>query len=279
MCRLVLANLFLFASASIAAASPPDVCTFKVATTPDFCQTDKEGKFHDNGKNFCGPTAVCNSFVWLADHGFPNLLDKTGGLKNGQIALIHLLANEEQMDTVSKDGTGPRKLMIGIKRYVESKGYEPSRLKCQGWRPLAKPFSSEQSTVSLDWLREGIADPCGAAWINIGWYQRGEEPQTWVRKGGHWMTIAGYGVNENGDNDPVAFVAYDPAPRSGKGNVAHYFHVEEIQSGKLMGEEKGLPRDAAGNYKIIDGIVPKKGMDAVIIDSAVVLILKKPAEK
>jgi hypothetical protein len=81
-------------------------------------------------------------------------------------------------------------------------------------------------------------------------------------------------VNANGDRDPSAFVAYDPAPRSGKGVVAHYFHVQEILTSKLTGDEKGLPRSAGGQYKIADGIIPKKGMDVVIIDAAVILTLK-----
>ena len=260
--------------ASVAIATPPESCTYKILSTPDFCQTDKLGKFHDNGKNFCGPAAVSNSFVWLAENGFPNLFDKVSNSKQGQISLINTLADREWMKTVSKDGTGPRDLMSGIKKYVEAKGYEPDRLDCQGWRPVGGSFSSKSPTVSLDWLREAIADPRGAAWINIGWYQHGKVKDELVRAGGHWMTLVGYGVNAKGDRDPSAFVAYDPAPRSGKGVVAHYFHVQECIAGSLVGDEKGLPRSAVGHHKIVDGIVPKSKMDVVIIDAAVILTLK-----
>ena len=35
----------------------------KSESTPDFCQTEKAGNFHNGGREFCGPVAMSNSLI------------------------------------------------------------------------------------------------------------------------------------------------------------------------------------------------------------------------
>ena len=42
----------------------------KVATMPDFCQTDSAyGSLPNKGRSYCGPAAVSNALLWQAQNG------------------------------------------------------------------------------------------------------------------------------------------------------------------------------------------------------------------
>ena len=59
----------------------------KASQVPDFLQTDREAGFARSGSQFCAPTAVSNSLMWLADHGYEDLR-AAGNAKQAQIAMI-----------------------------------------------------------------------------------------------------------------------------------------------------------------------------------------------
>src|SRR5947209_6039965 len=73
------------------------VHTEKVAGTPHFYQGDLLAGFPGDGRNYCCPVAVSDSFVYLASHGFPKLLPAgvagAADPAEAQIALIRKLAS------------------------------------------------------------------------------------------------------------------------------------------------------------------------------------------
>jgi hypothetical protein len=267
MARAFLGTLVLLA----AWADPPGVYTDKLRNTPDLCQTDKEANFPGGGGTFCAPVAVSNGLMALSARGFPKLRPAGSTAKQSQIRLVQTLARPEFMD--ADDGAGPLGVMRGLKKYVEQAGYRIVRLQHQGWRKGGRPAVAE--TPELRWIKEGIADPSGAVFLNIGWYTYEPTSKEYRRTGGHWMTLAGYGVTKTGHKDPNTLLIHDPAPRTGASGVTQYVRVEKLTAGTLTGNDAPLPRSAAGFYRMGEGMVVKKGRDAAILDAVVVLVVGK----
>jgi hypothetical protein len=276
------------------AAETPAVCTAKIAATPDFCQTDKAGKFDRGGSVFCGPVAVSNSLVWLSQNGFPKLLppaevaqdstngngsvngdDKLAANKAAQIELIRTLGSAGFMETEGRDGTSATRLMRGLHKYVVEHGYQIDHLEYRGWSNVNKKLKPSDEKPSLDWMKQYISQPGGAAWINIGWFQYDDAMKTYQRSGGHWITLVGYGITAEGQADDSVLIVHDPAPRSGPGLVTQHMRVAEIAEGKLVHNANKLTAAAAGRHQVKDGFVIKKNNDAAVLDGVVVAVVKK----
>lgn len=290
----MLSSLLVAVLLSATAADIPPVCTAKIAAMPDFCQTDESGKFDNGGKVFCGPVAASNSLVWLAQHGYPKLLptmevksDNGNGLSDGdpkvaaqkaaQIELIRTLGSPDFMETEGRDGTSATRLMRGLKKYVTSRGYEIEKLEYRGWSNINKTFKFTSEQPTLEWMKENIAHPGAAAWLNIGWYKYDPATKVYQRTGGHWITLVGYGITEDGKPDESVLIVHDPSRRSGPGVVTHHMPVTMLTEGKLIHNSSTHSAEAAGYFKSNGAFVVKKGNDAAVIDGVVVMALK--AEK
>jgi hypothetical protein len=267
---------FLFAIGLIISSAVPAVAQTadKDEATPDFCQTDKEGHFDDGGRKFCGPVAVSNSLMCLAQNGFPRLIEDKEPPKQAQIELIRTLGSAGYMATEGADGTGTQHLMQGAAKYVTEHGYQFAKLEYRGWRTASKELKPTQERPSLKWVSEAVANPRGAACVNIGWYTHDAATDTYTRHGGHWMTATGASPEPNDS----LITLHDPAPRSGAGKVTHHAHVELLTSGTLTGTSDHKSTNAAGLFVIRDGIVFKqvvKGEKTYpIIDGIVVMVLR-----
>jgi len=266
--------------------------TEKVTGTPHFYQGDPRGQFAGDGSNYCCPTAVSDSLVYLSEHGFPRLLP--GGNEDreeAQIALINKLASPESMKTNPSTGTDAGEACLGIRRYVEGAGYVCKTLEYRGWRPMPKSAASYAggTAASLEWIKEATANPHGAAWVNIGWYVRGSASGEWKRVGGHWLAVVGYGVDGEGNEDPGILLVDNPAKRPARSErrrngdsageptdeelASDVMTTQEIRQGRLVGNYAGLPRSAAGMYVVSgDGVSKSTKLDA-ILDGAVVLVV------
>lgn len=248
--------------------------TTKSDSTPDFCQTDAEGRFHNGGREFCGPVAISNSIMWLAQNGYARLIDGKEVGKSTQIELIRTLGSSDYMGTDRADGTGPQRLIEGVAKYVRGRGQRLARMEFRGWRDVDTKYKSTKSLPTTEWVHEAIANPRSGACANIGWYTRDNATDTFMRRGGHWMTVTGASAS----NDEATIDLHDPAARSGQGNVTHHAHLDRLTSGTLAGERADLPTKAAGLFVIRDGIVPKqvaKGEKTYpIIDGIVVFVLQ-----
>jgi hypothetical protein len=251
----------------------------KAEKTPDFCQTDKQGNFHDGGRNFCGPVAVSNSLVWLAGQGYPELVDASVDSKKSQIELIRTLASTDYMQTADRDGTGPQRVMEGIYHYVTQRGYEFERLEFRGWIPVPRQYNPDKSRATREAIDEAMAHPRGIAVVNIGWYTHDRATDTYTRHGGHWMTVTGAGINAEGQGDKEAVLLHDPSPRSGRSKATHHSRLVPLSSGQLTGSKRGLPTTAEGVYEVRGGIAAKQVVEGEpthpLVDGVVVAVLRK----
>lgn len=251
--------------------------TEKLNSTGDLTQTARDARLPNAGRTYCGPVAVSNSLMWLADNGFEALAPKLKDHRKAHIEIARSLGSEEYMNTNLKTGTGAGKVLQGLARYIEDKGYEYRYLKFQGWRTHPRKFGMGEAVPELDWIKKGIQGD-SAVLLNAGWYKFNPRTGEYARIGGHWVTLAGFGVDEKGKEDPAILIVHDPAPRCGKG-PNEYVRMELISSGRLTGKQTGLPRSAKGYYKMAGGMHVKSTADFAILDGVVVLKMKEKAAK
>lgn len=251
----------------------PAYYTEKIHSIPDLMQSDKRADFPGGGTQYCCLVAVGNSLMWLDSNGFPDLVENSGSLFDDEVKLVKLLGSKAYMDTSLVNGTGTTKLMRGIKKYVQGRGYEIEQLEYQGWRKHPKEMKTKFPIPRLSWIKEGIVGN-GAVWLNVGWYKYDSSEDKYMRIAGHWVTLVGYGKDENGSINPNTLILHDPSPRAGKHFSNEYATVSKIRNGTLTGEWLGLPRSAVGYYKLGGGMHIKKQADVAIIDGAIALKLR-----
>lgn len=281
-------------------SADPLIYLEKVETTPDLSQKDGIGYLPKNGKGYCAPVAVSNSFAWLSKNGFPELVPSTGSPKMSQIRVAAFLGESEYMKTDSKKGTGPSRVLRGVSRYVTEKGYSHT-LKYQGWRKHPKEFDTGISMPDLTWIKKELPG-YSAVWLNVGWYNYDNSNATYSRIGGHWITFVGFGQDRDGNPNPKMLIIHDPAARSkrtitthryilaakietgnsGKTpmltmNAANYHErMSQTQDGETEENGIGLPRSAEGFYKLTGQLYIQKKADFAILDGVIVLKLDRP---
>ena len=233
----------------------------KASQIPDFLQTDRDAGFANAGSQFCAPTAVSNSLMWLADHGYEEL--RSGSGKKAQIAMIRELSGRGYMNTSPTVGTDAAQLIAGVEAYVTAAGYTISELSYEGWRPVPADAAAGEYPV-LDDIRTYAADDSSAVWLNVGWYTYDEESGNYARNGGHWVTVVGY----EGDD----LLIHDPSPSAGTTFRTQRITLEEITEGELTGNQRNLPHSAAGYYEV--GGEMAKGSKTCILDGVVFLTLE-----
>jgi hypothetical protein len=232
----------------------------KASRTPDFLQTDRDAGLAKSGSQFCAPTAVSNSLMWLAANGYDDLRP-AGGNKQAQISMIRSLSRS--MRTSPTTGTDTEYVLRGVEAYVTEAGYSIAELSFEGWRPVPSDYEAGEYPV-LDDIRTAIADEQSAVWLNVGWYKWDEEDDSYLRNGGHWVTVVGY------DGDDL--LIHDPSPSAGNGFRTQRVSFEELEGGTLTGPHPNLPHEAAGYYEL--GGEMATGSYTCILDGAVFLRLE-----
>jgi len=235
----------------------------KVAGTPDFLQTDSEAGFAKAGSQFCAPTAVSNSLMWLAANGYDDLRPE-GSAKAAQIRMIKTLSGRAYMNTSPQIGTDVAQLLHGVASYIDESGYSIASLTYDGWRP-APEENANGEYPDLDAIRETIAGDSGAVWLNVGWYVYDEDSGDYERRGGHWVTVVGFA----GDD----LLIHDPAPSAGAKKWTQRIELTELAEGNLTGNQRGLPRTAEGYYEVGGEMRVGNGYTC-IVDGAVMLTLE-----
>jgi hypothetical protein len=249
---------------SVSLLGQPSSYRAKVENTPRFLQTDRDAGFENAGDQYCAPTAVSNSLMWLANHGYRKLKPAAASEKAAQIRMIKLLADSELMNTNPEKGTDVSEVITGVQGYIENAGYEIAQLQYSGWRPAPRDVVAGKFP-DLDSVREAIADPRGAAWLNVGWYRYDEDSGNYARSGGHWVTVVGY--------DGHDLLIHDPSPRAGAGFSTQRISLETIEKGRLTGRQANLPRSAKGFF-IVGGEMKVSKNVTCILDGAVVMTLR-----
>jgi hypothetical protein len=167
-------------------------------------------------------------------------------------------------------GTGVGSMLRGATRYARARGLRVVRAHALGWRPVERAWRSRSDEPLLDAIRR--AHVAGAAvCLNVGWYRAAPSEETSVRYGGHWVALAGFGVDPDGRIAPDVLILRDPSPRAGARPAFHHATVLVARAGRLEGSYRGLPRPAAGVPRITEGLPFHRKATRCFVDGAVVL--------
>lgn len=245
-----------------------------VARMPDLTQTDPELGAPGGGNSYCGPVAVSNALMWWAERGFAGLLSDEGSERAQQIALVRRLGSSRYMGTSANSGTGAAGLMVGLERFVRDRGYRVSALRYQGWRGHPRRFSTGISTPRLEFITSAL-DAGQSVFINVGWYQPSTRGPYFRRRGGHWLTAVGHGVDAAGNAAPGVLVVHDPAPWAGNVPARHVAKMAPLADGFLLTEDGAFP--STGHHHLLGEVLVKHAGDLAVIDGVVALALSGDA--
>ena len=257
---------------------PPVQSVERLGVMPDLTATDSEAALPFGGKHYGGPVAASNALAWLArERKYDRLLPEGKLDSRLQGRLARRLGGRGYMDTETQRQTGTPAALRGIGKLLAEKGYSAD-FAYQGWRQVEKKFRAGWPWPDLDWVKGSLQGDSMVLLI-VGWYRHDADKDAYQRSGGHWVTLAGYGVDEKGRADEGVLLIHDPSPRAGMKPAVEYVRMEPITSGRLVGNS-GMPKganSAVGFYRLGGGMhINADRGDVCILDGAVVVSLKKP---
>jgi len=239
----------------------------RIRETPDLTQTDAELSLPAGGDSYCAPVAASNALVFLGEHGFNKLLPEGATRRERQLELVRRLAAGRYMATSDEHGTGARGVLLGLHRYFEHTGHAYRSLRYQGWRAHDPRFATGVRVPELSFIRRGLEEH-GFALINVGWYRKAPDRRLYLRNGGHWLTVVGAGLDEQGRPAPELLALKDPAPYAGAGPKTEYVRLEPLDGGWMFELETSLP--AKGYFRVSGGMHIKRDGEMAILDGAIV---------
>ena len=241
----------------------------KVDSTPDLTQTDPALGLIEGGMMSCGSVSATNSFAWLADNGFEDMMlrDEDGSVSYAKTAQ----AMDRVLRIATKRGIPPPLFLQGVAHYLSEQGYtdEDYQLEFQSW--LHSESFEGVSIPDINAIKKGIIGD-GAVWLFVGFYKFDEQKDEYQNISYHYVTLVGYGVDEYGKENPNVLIVHDPAPRSGPGVTHNYVHIEEIEHGCITVDP--VPVDVTGYYKLGDGLAYNDLADVAILDGVIILEMK-----
>lgn len=250
----------------------------KVDSIPDLTQTDPDLGLLYGGQKSCDSVSVTNSLVWLADHGYENMVLKNEDGSASYAKTAHLL---DRILSPASGGTVPPSFIKGLERYFSGQGYseEDYEIEFQGWY---HPDGFEGVLIpNINRIKKGLIGD-GAVWLFVGFYQYDRQKDEYQIISHHYVTLVGYGLDEDGKENPNVLIVHDPAPRSGPGTTHNYVHIEEIEGGQitvgsnpLFGFYPQLPIDATGYFRLGNGLAYNDLADIAILDGVIILEMKQ----
>lgn len=254
-----------------------DAARERIEQTPDLMQSAPEAKLPGAGMTYCGPVAVSNSLIYLAEHGYPKLAPAHGS-KGTQGELARKLA--QYMGTNTKRGTSVERLLNGVHRFVKDRGYAIDSLQYQGWEPHPASCSTGVKYPQVQFLENSLQGDT-AVWLKIGWYKYSSRTGLYHLFEGHWVTLVGCESQENSSSVPAkpaadedVLIIHDPAPRSGSQFSSERVRLEPITGGSFHTIDGHPAMPANGFFKLKGDLKIKPGADCGILDGVVVLKLK-----
>lgn len=276
--KLALAAVFLITAAFLffpAISSRFVVYDEKINEIPDIKQTDPRLNFPQQGKDFCAPVVVVDSFAWLQKHGYDRILGSPE-VKDPEIAACRKLAG--MMATTPGTGTTTENFLAGLQKYISTgTPYALKSLKYEGWNRHQREFGNAADVPDLEWIKAGIRGN-NCAWLNIGWYEEDRYTNSLVRTDGHWVALIGYGKENGGAANSSVIIVHDPDPVLSKEPRSIFIKLEALKEGTLRGPHQGLPRSASGYFRARpagNGADPTRNRTG-IIDGVIVLELQPP---
>jgi hypothetical protein len=241
--------------------SIPPFYTDIIDSIPDYYQRDGAfGGFPLGGSMYCGPTAASNALIQLENRtGGLNILDSTVAGKRQQFELIKKLGSKSYINA-GKDGAGPSQVCKGLKKIIDESKFCDVLIKHYGWRSAGDSFQVYTGAPPLDTARFNFYQK-SAVIVNLGWYEHNKKENTYTRRGGHWVTLAGYGHNGK-DVDSSSIIIHDPET---PWRVNDYIRLKKVSGGTLKGNAPGLPVDASGYYMYSTGFRRVGVVDGFIV--------------
>ncbi len=236
---------------------------------PDLLQTDARLRLPRSGRMHCAPVTVANGLLFLAGEGWERLAPRAAEPALAASDLVATLASSRYMNTSLAEGTSTAGILRGLARFLADRGYATRRLDYAGWRAHPAEHASGAVRPDLDDLARTLERPGALAWFNVGWYRRTSDDGTWLRTGGHWVTVAGRRSTREG----VVWILRDSSPRSGARARAEHARLELLRGGSVAGPFDGLPQTAHGIPRIVEGLERPPTCDAALVDGVVVLEL------
>ena len=246
---------------------------------PDLSQNDARLGLPGDGASYCGPVAVSDWLIWLADHGYPRLAPPGATRDDRQLALVRALSGPRYLATNATGGTGSLGLLRGLERWVADAGYRVQALEYAGWRAHDARHSTGQRAVDLVWLGRALREGA-AGFVHVGWYR---PPTRWelahARRGGHWLAAvradaAGDGPPGGASSATGELWLVDPAPYAGSAPATEHVRARRLEEGWLLAD--GDRVTARGALLLGEGMRLKRAEDLAIVDGAVVLRLAPP---
>ncbi len=236
---------------------------------PDLTQTSADLLVPGGGSSYCGPVAVSNAIAGLAAGGQRDLMPERSSPRQAHTALVRLLGSGRYMGTSANAGTGAAGLMVGLERYLRHQGYRAS-LSYQGWRGHPRRFATGQKAPSREAMIDAFAQGA-SVFVNIGWYRPSPRVEgVFRRRGGHWLTLVGTGVDASGNASANTLVFHDPAPWAGPEGERHFASFEALGEGWLITEVGAF---ASEGHHILSGVHVKHPGDVAIVDGVVTLVI------
>lgn len=238
-----------------------------IGDLPNLSQRQVASSLPGEGYAYCGPTAAANVLLWLGEHGYPNLVP-TGTEGKRASAVVRDLGR--RMSTDAQDGTRPADVVGGLRNYLTSRGLSRFRIGYEGYEQLDPPLSTASRLVRLGSLRDVVKGKRFAL-VNVGWYDYDRVRDTYIRKGGHWLTLAGVAQQ---DNRLVAFL-HDPATAT-----RPYVTFKRLGSGRIVGDSHRRSGPAAGQYRLKGSLSPDGvSADLALLDGVVYLDMDSPVHQ
>lgn len=254
---------------------------------PSLWQEDPRAAFPGGGTKFCMPVAASNALMWLAEHGYLNLLPNPSALHANaadrdaqQIALIKAFTAPPYATMKEDHGASNGWIARGIQRYIKDRGYAIDQLE---WRPAIAPSPSGGATSTQGSSHSFTLDEIKAAlrtgatvWIAIARYKPvADVPDTYQRTTGHAMTLVGFGLDETGRPDSNVLIVHDPFNHKAISNWPNdRLHLGIMGGGHWAGTgvNLGKPGESmAGRYVFVSpkGTLPADGRFALLADATV----------
>ncbi|MBK7582707.1 MAG: hypothetical protein IPI67_21235 [Myxococcales bacterium] len=237
---------------------------------PDLTQTDPALGVSGGGEAWCGPVAMSNALMWLAENGRETLVPTGESERARHLELVRKLGSGRYMGTTPNGGTGVKNVLQGLHAFMRDSGWGYKRLAYQGWRGHPVRFTTGVKSAELGFIEQALAQG-GIAVIHAGWYTPAKYGGDFYRRhGGHWLTVVGSNIDENAEPTPDTLVVHDPAPYAGAEGARHFVKLTRLESGWLMAEDGAFP--AKGFTRLEGGMKIKKDGDLAVLDGAIVLV-------
>jgi hypothetical protein len=217
----------------------------RMVQTPDVTQTRVGIRLPNRGRAYCAPVAVANSLAWLGRKGIWSLPGEKGRFGPMVAELGNL------MGTDPDGGTSPLKLIRGVRSFLLRHAATDAdfAISRQGWRECGPTAPAVGCYPDKTWLAAN-SEGLGVVWLLVGWYRYDPTKAVYLRSGGHWLTMIGCGMDSSGTPDPDTLIVHNPSPGAGRVGLSQALRLEALSSGTLIGRYSGLPRPAAGYYRV-----------------------------